>query len=610
MQDFREAFKFLRERGLTRRQIAILLALAIGSVLFEALGLGLLMPIGQYLIEGGELQQLRETSRFWQAMFEASDYAGFEIGIVHIAGLSLLAMCIRQVFAYFRLVYQAQVNHNLARKIRVSLFSSYLHSDLITQEREGAGQFANTVTTEVNQVLPLVSLGVEVIITILLAVVYLGLMLAVAPAATLVMAALLGVSAFLLRSVFRKTALVGKTIVQANTVFLQHLVERTRNTRMVRLSRMEDLEIQLADDRAAIQRDANVRAKKLTAITEAGMEPITIIIGVPLLILAVTVYGMALATVGFMLVLLARMMPIAKQGAGAWQSLLRTGASVRVVRDTLSRLQEVREVDSGHLLLPDRINLLSFRNVSYRYRPDEPEVLRGVDLDINEGEFIGLVGPSGAGKSTLIDLIPRLRLPTGGTVKFNGTSIDEFKLSSLRNAVAFVGQSPLMMAGTVGEQIAYAKPDASMEEIEEAARQANAHDFICSLPNGYETLLGEDGKGLSGGQRQRIELARALLRKVPILILDEPTSSLDAESEFKIRQALAQIHARRNTTIILIGHRLSSLEDADRIIVLKDGAIVEEGSQQDLIRTGGWFAGAMNRQQTGAPTPLLREEAI
>jgi len=244
--------------------------------------------------------------------------------------------------------------------------------------------------------------------------------------------------------------------------------------------------------------------------------------------------------------------------------------------------------------------------VWFRYGPDEPWVLAEIDLRIRSGENVALVGPSGGGKSTLASLVPRFWDPTRGRILLHGTDLRRFRLHDLRSAIGIVPQEPMLFAGTVAENIAYGRSDATEDEIIEAARGAHAHDFILALAEGYATMVGERGIRLSGGQRQRIAIARILLKSPEILILDEATSSLDTESERLVEEALEV--AMRGRTTIIIAHRLRTVQRADRLLVLEDGSIVEEGRHDELLDRDGLYA-QLYRGQLLAPAPSSSSSA-
>ncbi|HEU4753328.1 MAG TPA: ATP-binding cassette domain-containing protein, partial [Armatimonadota bacterium] len=223
---------------------------------------------------------------------------------------------------------------------------------------------------------------------------------------------------------------------------------------------------------------------------------------------------------------------------------------------------------------------ITVEGLSFGY--GEEEVLRDVDLEIRAGEVIGIVGPSGAGKSTLMSLMVRFYDPTAGRICLDGTDLRDVRLASLYENVAAVLQTPFVFNATVRENIRYGRMTASDEEVEVAARDANLHEEILALPQGYETRLGLGGQDLSGGQRQRLNIARALLRNAPILLLDEATSSLDSVSEVRVQEAIERL--MRGRTVIAIAHRLSTLRRADRIVVLREGRVEAAAPHEELLR--------------------------
>lgn len=265
------------------------------------------------------------------------------------------------------------------------------------------------------------------------------------------------------------------------------------------------------------------------------------------------------------------------------------------------KVQELPEAKSFPMLRGRKGVRVRFENVTFGYEPDR-SVLKDVNLQVKPGETVALVGPTGAGKSTLVSLILRFLDPWEGHVSFDGIDVSKIKLSDMRAQVAIVLQEPFLLPLTIAENIAYGRQDASQEEIKAAAMAANADEFILQLPDGYDTVIGEQGATLSGGQKQRLAIARALLKDAPVLILDEPTSSLDARTEVSLLDALDRLMEGRTTFII--AHRLSTIRRADRIVVLEEGKVVEIGSHKRLMGEGGSYH-RFHVMQFGRTTSVL-----
>lgn len=280
--------------------------------------------------------------------------------------------------------------------------------------------------------------------------------------------------------------------------------------------------------------------------------------------------------------------------ANVWGGLQRAAGATDRLFAVIDTVPEIRDRENVTPLPPGggaiRFDKVTFAYASRRTQP----VLVDVDLDIQPGEVVALVGPSGAGKSTILSLLYRFYDVDAGRVLYEGVDVRELSLAELRRSLAIVAQEPVLWAGTIRDNIAYGNADATDEDIERAARDANAHEFITRFPDGYQTIIGERGTKLSGGQKQRIALARALVANPRVLILDEATSNLDAESEASVQAALARV--RRERTAIIVAHRLSTVRDADRIIVIDGARIVEQGRHDELMARRGVYRRLVEHQ--------------
>ncbi len=587
-----------RRMQLRRRVVGNLLALQLIGTVIELAGIFTLLPVFQYIQGDGDVAALVVAHDEWRMLTEGYALVGLSVSLATLLATSFTFLLLRQAVVYVRTIYQARVREGTVARVRALAFERFLHVSGAYQDRNTTGGIVNDLTTELGRSADYL-FGRLYFAGLLVVIAAYGIsLLFVSIGMTAVAIVLFGSALLILRSQMHKSEMVGRDVLSANAEAAVFLVERLKIGRLIRLSGMEVAETAEMQRLTERQRASLVHLYRLMALVTVVLEPIVIGASFVFIYLSVTLFGTGIEQIGIFLALILRLLPVVKELANTRQATRSTGPAFEVVVKRLESMAREREPENGGLEFAGLARSITFEQVSFAYEGnDASPALRAFSAVLEKGKLYALVGPSGAGKSTLTDMIPRLRWPDSGRILIDDTPLEDFDLASLRASIAYAPQTPQLFNVSIAEHIRYGKPNATMEDIHRAAEMAGVAGFVADLANGYETEIGEAGLRLSGGQRQRLDLARALVRQAPILILDEPTSNLDAESEVRLRDAMQRIRTKTETTMIVIAHRLATVAMADKILVLDRGLLVTEGPHDELMSADGWYASAFSAQQ-------------
>jgi len=590
IQTFIKWINRARILGLSYRAMSYLVILSLMATFTEIFGIGIFLPIFQFIRLEGEISTLVSESSLWQYVVDAFNYFGFDLSLSILLSLSFIFFLGRQFFTYIRIIYSTTITQRLVQTQRKLIFGKYIEADTAYHDSTPVGNLVNIITTEVNAAVGGVMTPIVLMSNVIMLIGYLSMLFILSWEMTLFSSAVLLLSSQIPRVWIKKSYQIGRKLVSANTAMSEFLVGRLRSPRLVRLSGTENAEKNEFYRLTHAQRKRAISSSILQAKTEVLMEPIVIGLSLIFLYFSYSVMHLQIEIIGLYLVIALRLLPVVKGILKQMQTVQKLLGSIEAIEDRLKEMTELVEKDNGVKGFTKLKQSIVFSNVSYCYPLNKKYVLKKITMEFKANQMIAIVGPSGGGKSTLIDLLPRLRTPKEGVIKFDGDNIEEIRLKSLRQSIAYAPQSPQIFDGTIKNHILYGKKNATTEEVQEAVCIAGAEEFINKLPQGIETVVGEDAIKLSGGQRQRLDLARALVKKAVILILDEPTSNLDAESEDLFRQALQRIRKEVNVTIIIVAHRLASVANADQIVVLNKGSIEDIGDHNELLKKKGWYS--------------------
>jgi ATP-binding cassette subfamily B protein len=514
-----------------------------------------------------------------------------KLAILKLAALAAIAIaCVGAVCSYAEKYLTTSIGQWVMHDLRRTIYSHIQKLSLAYHDHKQTGDLISRATTDIDAIQSFVSSGLlGALINCLTLAGMVGVMFYINWRFTLIALSVAPVLAVVVYSYTRRIKKASREVRKKEGEIVSILQEALSSIRVIRAFAREDYEQRRLEEESLESVEITLRARSLKAKL-APLVEIIVAVGTSMVLWfgARMILNGALSA-GSLVVFIMYMGKMYKP----MQELSKMTDAYSKAVVGYERIKEVLETDGEVKDLPGArraqrfAGSIQFDRVHFSYDPNVP-VLRDVSFRIAPGQVAALVGPTGAGKSTIISLIPRFYDPTSGAVKIDGYDVRRFQQKSLRQQISFVLQETLLFHGSIWHNIAYGKPEASRAEILRAAELANAQEFIEKMPEGYDTLVGERGVTLSGGQRQRIAIARAIIRQTPILILDEPSSGLDAASEKLVFDALDRL--MEGKTSIVIAHRLSTIRRADVIFVVQDGTIAESGKHDELLKSGGLYS--------------------
>lgn len=593
-------FQILRYAPRLSYRLTQFFVFAVLGVLFNAVYLGLLQPLIEILFNQAKIEAVPYPSFSLSVDFLTSYFQYHFMNVFVAFGplRALLFICVlivffvflSNVFRYLERMTASKVRVDVVKNLRMQIFErvSQMHIGFFSDQRKGdlISRFTNDVSeVEVAVVNGLKSVFKEPITLI----VFIGILFAISVKLTLFTLLVLPITGGIISEIVRRLKKKARLSQETLGRIVNILDETFSGMRVISAFNARGFLLRKIDDETSYHRKVNLSISRKNELAS----PVSEFLGV-LVVAGILYYGGHLVLSGsqelkpsvflVFLTIYANMIQPAKNFTNGITSLQKGTMSARRIF-AVTDLEPAIKNKPGAVMLQDFRKDIEFQNVSFAY--DKDPVLEGINLQIEKGKTIALVGPSGGGKSTLADLVPRFYDPSSGVVTLDGVPLTDYDLESLRRVIGVVTQESILFNDTIFNNIAFGMENAREEDVIQAAKVANAHDFIMQTENGYQTTIGERGSKLSGGQRQRISIARAVLKNPPILILDEATSALDSESERLVQDALNNL--MQNRTSIVIAHRLSTIHHADEIIVVQEGRIVERGSHEELIRQSGLY---------------------
>ncbi|MDP5338954.1 MAG: ATP-binding cassette domain-containing protein [Nodularia sp. (in: cyanobacteria)] len=581
-------------------RILLTILLGFSGALFNGVSTALIVPVILKIV--GQEVDLTNAPPILKILINPFDNLteNYQLGVM--AGTIMLTISLKNLATYTSSLSSSSLTRMLTSDIREAGLKLLMEVDIDYYSQMKLGDLINRLGVEIGRAASDIGNTIKLIILVITISVFVLILLSISWQLTIAATFLLSFVTLVNQYAISRSKQFGKQLSELSKAYSIAVLETLNGIRLVKATGNEDKEYlrikKLIRDRESADFHSQVNLQVIAPISEVmGIAALLVIIFLSRTFFSDQVSTLSAVILTYLLVLL-RLLPLISQLNSLRSSFANNSTSVDIITEFLTRDNKPFMVN-GQVPYTKLHKGINFQSLSFAYPGHEKLVLEDVNLFLPCGATLALVGGSGAGKSTLADLLPRFYDPSSGSITIDGRDLRDFDLISMRKSMGIVSQDTFLFNDTVQNNIAYGRPEATLDDIITAAKRANAYEFISKLPQGFDTLIGDRGVMLSGGQRQRLAIARALLQNPEILILDEATSALDTVSERLVQAALDDLS--RSRTTLVIAHRLSTVQKADQIAVLEKGRVVEVGTHNELLEKGGYYSRLYSMQFTDQP---------
>jgi ABC-type multidrug transport system fused ATPase/permease subunit len=593
--------KRLNSYGVSDPIIIFLLAVSVVSAIAEVVSMGMFLPLFE-LINQNNVENLQNSnSDISQYIYGFMSYIGLELTIEILLFLSFILFLFSKVLLYVTTYIQSYYRGLIIKNMKDKLLNNYLRVESSYYDTVGIGDFSNSSSIELPSAVSGVMLPIKLVITLVSGIGSITLLFAMSPQLTLASVCVVWIGMILPVRWVKATTKVGRKNSRYSSIVSSFLISRLQSPRLVRLSNTSDLERDSYSVITEKHRNLTLAIHLLKARISLVLEPVIIGISLLMFYIALVFLEMPVSAILLYMIVMVRIVPIVSNILIQKQGINRSIGSIQVINGLFDNMKTSAANREENILNKNLINdvgevkALRFKNACFHYSGYTNDAISNINYTFNKSTLTAIVGPSGGGKTTFVDLISGYRRLTHGSIYINEININKYDYESFMSLVSYVPQDPQIFDKmTVYDHITYGRPDSTKDEVIRVSKLSGAYDFIKALPQGFDTVLMGKSSGLSGGQRQRLELSRAILRNTPILIMDEPTGNLDLVSERELMLNIKKIKTETSKIIIIIAHRVHTIIDADKIIVIEGGKISGLGTHSELLLNNSWYKSAVS----------------